>query len=131
MPLSGTTRGHERLWQHAEEFLEQLDSATQGNRIHIATFRRLINTETFQENHSLTNLHHLRQRALVALAAECSLFVEGARPLEQERWDPYLHWATKTVTPQDTIITFNYDRVLDLLEAVSYDHADSSPAATD
>jgi hypothetical protein len=47
------------------------------------------------------------------VAAQCCAFLEGAN-LEEERWSPYKRWAGE-LGPSDTIITFNYDRVLELL----------------
>jgi hypothetical protein len=49
-----------------------------------------------------------------ALAIECSFFLRGADPTT-ERWLPYLSWA-RAMNGEDTIVSFNYDRVLELLK---------------
>jgi hypothetical protein len=53
--------------------------------------------------------------ALQLMAAECCAFLEDAN-LEYERWRPYKRWA-RHLTPSDVVLTFNYDRVPDLLES--------------
>jgi hypothetical protein len=47
------------------------------------------------------------------MAAECCVFLKDS-DFKLERWKPYIEWAT-ALTQNDTIITFNYDRVPDLL----------------
>lgn len=47
------------------------------------------------------------------LAAECSVFLDCA-DLHREQWEPYFDWTSK-VGQLDTIISFNYDRVVETL----------------
>ena len=45
----------------------------------------------------------------------CSVFLQHAET-SGEKWGPYIRWASK-LRPSDTIITFNYDLVLEKLAA--------------
>jgi hypothetical protein len=56
-------------------------------------------------------------RCAQAIAAEC-LFTLGAKPMEQEAWAPYIQWATGRFDT-DTILTFNYDLVLETLGSLT------------
>jgi hypothetical protein len=47
------------------------------------------------------------------IAAECCAFLEKVDP-QREQWDPFRSWESE-LGPTDTIITFNYDRVLETL----------------
>lgn len=58
------------------------------------------------------------------LAVECSQFLRGANP-RTERWLPYRVWA-HYLRPGDTIVSFNYDRALELLCAWRKQNSDTS-----
>ena len=47
------------------------------------------------------------------MAAQCTTFAVNGEP-ESERWRPFVAWA-KALGPGDTIVTFNYDPVLERL----------------
>jgi len=45
------------------------------------------------------------------VAAQCCSFLRYS-PTNLERWDPYVEWL-KTLRADDTVVTFNYDRVVE------------------
>lgn len=111
-----------RAWSNAEEFLVWLDDAKSDNaspaarefeqfrqrEIHDATIAggpRLV-----QEIETLTS-KQMWQMAKLLLAGETSVFIHSD-DLSDERWAPYLHWV-KNLSCQDTILTFNYDLVVE------------------
>ena len=55
----------------------------------------------------------LARAARRALAVDCSVFLRSAQ-LNTERWQPYKDWANR-LHANDTVITFNYDHVPELL----------------
>ena len=57
----------------------------------------------------------LARAARRALAVDCSVFLRSAQ-LNTERWQPYKDWANR-LHAKDTVITFNYDHVPELLAA--------------
>lgn len=113
----------ERQWEHAEEFLELLDlSARLGDGAPVAanlrSFAARTNRVVLDETRAQPSLEpyaaeRLREAALRMMAAECCSFLEGAN-VESERWKPYLRWA-RTLQPEDVVLTFNVDRVPNLL----------------
>jgi hypothetical protein len=127
--------GRPSALEHAEEFLERLDFAKKGTHharafgAVLAAFREHLKrraddaartnrtdlladipaTGSFLE----TQIAAIRQEALRLAAAEVSGFLKAADP-KLERWAPYRQWV-KTLAKNDTVITYNYDRVPDLL----------------
>jgi hypothetical protein len=104
---SPANRPEAHHWEHAEEFIERIALASEcggahAERLHAATMEHI--SGRAEAMHSV---------AKSLLAAECSAFLEHADPA-MERWSPYLTWATH-LRPSDTVLTFNYDRVPDLL----------------
>ena len=102
--------GEYDLWQNAEEFLDILDSAHENPRSPI---------RALMENHGgvpepMRDMGTALSCARRFLAAECAAFLEYA-DVSTERWQPYRRWATEHVDGGDTIITFNYDQVLEKL----------------
>jgi hypothetical protein len=55
----------------------------------------------------------VRTTARRLVAAECAAFLQHVDPT-REQWRPYRRWAA-SLTPNDTVVTFNYDRVLEML----------------
>ncbi len=113
----------ERIWDNAETFLETLEEAGAGHaHPHLETFTKWL-AKTFEKTHR--SLHGVdpevsapdpRDILLAAkriLAAQCSAFLEHA-DLKAERWRPYLRWVDQLDADQ-AIVTFNYDRVLEVL----------------
>ena len=100
---------------NAEEFLEiietaeALDGAEITRRHAQARIRQWISEEGV--------LASLQNKSILTLtrsyvAAACSEFVETSEQ-ELEKWLPYKRWG-KSLTKNDTVISFNYDRVVEL-----------------
>jgi hypothetical protein len=120
-PGSGSSglRG-ERRWQDPEQFLEILDSASLGDG-HKASIVGSVHAALTKSSHISGNLPGWEQLAKVArrvVAASCCMFLNGLDPEKvrtKERWRPYLAWL-ELLDHNDTILTFNYDRVVELLK---------------
>lgn len=110
--------GHHKdaqLWEHAEEFLEIVDLArdlepTDKPDHRGATSQLLL--DMIQKRGLAMTIRQFRDLTLRAIAAECS-FDRWIDP-EAEGWGPYLDWGA-TLTENDTVITFNYDTVIERL----------------
>jgi hypothetical protein len=112
-------RGLEKgYWPDAEAFLDQLDAAhhvKEGS----PSFRRMVSVlaqlvpELNEDNRVPPTIEELRDAARRLVAAACCVFVHEP-DTQEERWSPYLRWAAALGT-SDTVITFNYDRVLETL----------------
>jgi hypothetical protein len=103
-----------RFWSDAEAFLDQLDAAHHGGPESPAAMR-IQNAWTLARfrNGPLPDCSTLREAARRLVAAACCSFLRDA-DTNEERWQPYLSWAQDTGA-SDTILTFNYDRVLEHL----------------
>jgi hypothetical protein len=99
-----------RLWPDAEAFLDQLDAAARGPNSPAA--KRMEMAATMSAG-GISNWPELSTAARRLVAASCLAFLKDA-DLDEERWQPYRSWAGALV-PSDTIVTFNYDRVLETL----------------
>ena len=112
--------GHQ--WEDAEAFLAELDAAAE-NGFDSREARLLVNLG-HRSGYDVRGELVLRYRAAAMrlIAAECSAFLEDAdRSLTQERWGPFKDWASR-LEAVDTIITFNYDRVLEnLIEVLGFE----------
>ena len=93
------------FWDDAEQFLTFMDSVKRDHGGYRA--------KMFAGQHPDVNVDDFYRKCVQAVAAECC-FTEKDLDLEGEDWQPYVDWA-KTLTPHDTIITFNYDMVLEHL----------------
>jgi hypothetical protein len=104
----------ERLWSDAEDFLDRLDAAARAEPGD-PDWERLSEPipAEFRNGKDPVNLCALAEAARRLLAAECSSFLHNAN-LDQERWQPFIRWA-RQVTKNDVVVTFNYDRVLELM----------------
>ena len=112
------------LWSDAEGFLELLDTAHFLPKGTLA--RRLTDALATQAPRFVTDLfpagvdlHLLRDTARRLVAAEVCAFLQefDADVLRQEattpeRWKPYRSWILQ-LGQHDTVLTFNYDRVLE------------------
>ncbi len=95
-------------WMDAEEFLEQLDAAA---LFPDSAARRLVRMRAERELDG-TQFEDLAAAAKRIVAAECCLFLKEA-DVDCERWRPYVNWAG-SLHASDTIVTFNYDRVVEM-----------------
>ena len=107
----------ESLWQHAEEYLARIDAA--GLDPKSAWGRHLFGRIQLFSSHVVPSLPQVASAARRLVGAECCAFVDDA-DLSWEEWQPFQRWA-KQRGKNDTIITFNYDRVLERLsESTQY-----------
>jgi hypothetical protein len=118
--------GVERQWEHAEEFIEKLELASRDPKglehdNFVAMSKRFNNgprginrtPHLFTDDPQALKIDAIHECALRLLAAECDVFRHG-KEVSGERWDPYQTWA-KSLGRHDTVLTFNYDIMLDLL----------------
>jgi hypothetical protein len=122
--------GGERRWQDAEEFLDIVDSARterakaglleevfgalHAHPLAHALKSRLPSVFGVDE---LPDREHLLKTAKRMVAASCCTFLDGVDrdvAREKERWRPYQQWLGH-LRANDTIITFNYDLVVETL----------------
>lgn len=108
-------------WGDAEEFLDLLETAAQAPEDALARMLgRLVGVLTSQQQQGSVaqQIRGLRDGARRLLAVECSKFLVHANPAS-ERWEPYQEFRKvlrdKDPRNQHTIITFNYDTVLETL----------------
>jgi hypothetical protein len=108
----------EALWADAEDFFDQLDRAA---RIPTGpSARRLVSIVLTSPHHKTVSIFAMRDAAKRMLAYECSRFLDDHN-ISDEPWLPYVKWkqqlATQAREPDkaQTIITFNYDCVLEAL----------------
>jgi hypothetical protein len=104
------------LWEHAELFLEFIDLAMIPNSPHRRIVEGLANTAAFEvlgANAPTFTTEQLRYDAVMTVAAECSTYTHNA-DLRAEAWAPYFEFKDM-LGVEDTVITFNYDLVLESL----------------
>lgn len=112
----------ENIWADAEQFLDYLDTAAAGGPSSPA-FKRLSRVVAAATSHfgfkdgTGADALRLSRVAKRLVAGTCSAFLVGA-DLETERWEPFVKWA-KSLGANDTIISFNYDCVVEFLNKVS------------
>ncbi len=113
----------EALWAHAEEFLDRLDAAVADEAGVLA--RQLVmiansrpeagprTTSGLSKARRFASVDALRAAARRVVAAQCSTFALES-DINSERWHPFKDWVG-ALGPFDSVITFNYDPVLELL----------------
>ena len=108
----------EKRWADAEQFIEFVEGAEDGSNSH-ALLQRMIGVAGMAPSGSaikeLIKFDHpanLRQAVRRALVAECAWFWKDAQT-ESERWSPYRGWLSDLSPAHDTIVSFNYDGVLE------------------
>lgn len=121
----------EGRWRDAEEFLAFVDAAYRnevgsGRGIGILRlmFERMSSRGSISPaKTSMNGFDYAHARFLTspvpvrrALAAECAAFLRDLDGKE-EIWHPYRTWASSLDPQWDTVISFNYDRVLEELAA--------------
>jgi hypothetical protein len=104
------SRNQPIYWDHAEEFLEFLSDAAAGSGPRHDILRQLFRDVNGNE----PKLSTVLTTAIQCVAAEC-FFTSHANP-KGETWDPYHRWA-RTLNKNHTIVSFNYDLVLEALGA--------------
>jgi hypothetical protein len=112
----------EHLWSDAEQFLDLLETAAgrdgRDEKNFLSTRLALLANRLDNSLHGPMAVRAIRDAARRLLALECSKFLLGADP-ESERWEPFRRWRGILRAHQSpdlhTIITFNYDRVLEVL----------------
>lgn len=111
----------ERLWEDAEAFLDYLDTAiTSGKNspLHVQ-LEQLLYSGPGEFFKSVVGgpdgLENVAEGAKQLLAAECGAFLRGNIAVG-ERWKPYEHWKENLLQPNDVVLSFNYDRVLEVLD---------------
>lgn len=99
----------ERLWTNAEECLDLMDLARSDQAVRLAVSEALNGLDEDDAKQTFAALTHF-----VAIAT--SHFLERATGQQSlpESWAPFEQWAN-TMTDQDSVITFNYDRVVETL----------------
>jgi len=116
----------EGRWDNAEQFLSYMDGAHAPGQSHRRAIvknleRRLLDNFTghpplypstdYVEN-SLEEYQRIVKRAFAAQVAEFLLDIDD----EDERWRPYKQWCSTLEPNRNTIITLNYDLVLEKLD---------------
>jgi hypothetical protein len=112
----------EAIWTNAEDFIDTLETAATESDSALAHRLNNISDNIYGEyigpEKPRPTLPELRDAGRRLLAAECSAFLLNAAPLASERWDPYKRWKNEVLNCAETvhtIITFNYDRLLEVL----------------
>jgi hypothetical protein len=102
------------FWNDAEEFLDKLDAASGLTHTHpeLKQMQRCIDQAYGDNIPDL--LKHVSDQAVSLMCAECSAFVKYGI-VNSERWKSHVEWV-KRVCPTDTIITFNYDTLVEKLD---------------
>jgi hypothetical protein len=112
-----TNKLGELLWEHAEDFLDTLDTCAGDPREPFGQHLQTTLKGTYyarargKEPATLQQLSHAARKHI---AAECCSFLDR-NSAAKERWRPYARWQSALVSRSDTVITFNYDCVLEKL----------------
>lgn len=103
------------FWWHAEDFLDYIDTALMPDSPRRKIFEDLLKGAVFRTvgAHAKMTVEEFRDAAILTVAAECSTYTHNV-DTRAEAWGPYKKWASQR-GPWDTIITFNYDLVLESL----------------
>jgi hypothetical protein len=118
----------EHHWADPEEFLHYLDEDGESKRAIVEfTCKRMqlrygkesLSQTTSSDGERTRTISRLMkdpgQVARRALAAECHRFLMTKADIGvEEMWIPYIDWVSKLDPAMDTILTFNYDLVLDM-----------------
>ena len=103
-----------RMWFNAEEYIDYLDTAAKNPKSQ-ANYRIEAVIQNAKLSREPIDINELSITTRRIIAAECSVFLQNIST-ELEEWQPYKQWARQLKNyNHDTIITFNYDRVLENL----------------
>jgi hypothetical protein len=116
----GRRQGH---WANAETFIAQVDVASDRGSEHLMQYLQgVMSSASYRDDTTelRVSLNDDHQRLLVpllrsvrqALAVECSRFLQWTHP---EVWMPYDSWGRSLDPACDTVVTFNYDLVLETI----------------
>lgn len=100
------------LWPDAEVFVDTLETACERSQ-NSTVFRGIERALQAMGLPHLANedaIKRLRDGARRLLAADCSAFLDGNE--SGERWVPYKRWLDQ-LSPNDVVISFNYDCVVE------------------
>ncbi|HEY4239430.1 MAG TPA: SIR2 family protein [Kofleriaceae bacterium] len=130
--------GGSNRWPDAEQFLETLDGAARGDRVanEIVAVAKLIGTgRSAIPTSGRNDFERLLATARQTIAASVSVFLDGVTAEStrgKERWQPYRKWMRR-LRGGDVIVSFNYDRVVELLaeEGEAGAHVVTSPMDED
>jgi len=103
------SKGKAVHWEHAEEFLTFVDSTSDD-----APRRALLKSWLPSDRNGDEGTDWFRRAVVSAIASECN-FVQTASVKRDETWRPYIRWGSERATADDSIVTFNYDLVLETL----------------
>jgi hypothetical protein len=122
------------LWSNPEDFLEKLETShSQQPDVPARTASQSVLASVIRSGlyyappgrqgqvHNFRTLPELVKGGRRAMAADCHLFLRGARPDIEERWIPFIRWA-RGLRGNHTVITFNYDLVPEILAAQKNTH---------
>jgi len=112
-------------WDNAEEFLDYVDTAASSGeapaRERIMMMLEELSDPKYGDDAIIPGLQHRDHATLLKingtarrlLAAECCAFLRKDS-MRRERWQPFHFWASQ-LSARDTVITFNYDMVVEQL----------------
>lgn len=123
VPLPG-----EQLFRDAEDFLVHLDAAAGETSMEWKMLTDLASriAKPFRYadknfwpwfEHGLKDQHTLVHEARRIMAAECEVFINEDQ-VDSYTWGPYRNWG-RALTEDDAVITFNYDRVVELTSEIN------------
>ena len=126
---TGTKKNTLKLWEDAEQFIDCLDIAAREPLGFAGADVSLVLDQMYADKrfaelrqaikHGFLHLGELHREAVRFIAGACSTFLLRAEDAtvadESEHWAPYRRWYDRLVPGADSVITFNYDRVLDVL----------------
>jgi hypothetical protein len=112
-----------RPWRDAEEYIEMLSAAgeNQAPAFQIMVELTLGDGLKYPKTHNML-LPFIAQHAAKWLAAVTYEFT-AVSDTKSERWQPYVNWA-KQLGDNDEVITFNYDRAVELATAAAWPKPD-------
>jgi hypothetical protein len=122
-----------KMWANAEDFVDYLDTAAdpRDEKEPNPHADRIMELEV--KHHGGTtrvSVEALRTAARRLIAAECCGFLEGVDTL-REKWRPFVRWERELLAKGDTIVSFNYDRVVETLRHARNAKLSRVPGATE
>jgi len=112
MDFKGVDMEGAQFWENPEDYLDYLEVAAQNDLSRAARIVRDALRQFWGKALQPVPVEEVSVAARRLVAAECSAFLEGI-DTESERCMPYVRWANTLVKPGDSVITFNYDLVIE------------------